>query len=130
MDRVKVIKGLEYCEEYFNCCDKCPYWDGGTHCAADLAHDALELLKEQQQQIGELQDLAEYLTDKQKEQKFLVDSDGKITPLPVVVRCKDCIHRGKSEKCVLAAISEEKDCQLFMLDNRGEWFCADGERRE
>ena len=46
-----------------------------------------------------------------------------------VVRCKDCINRGKSEKCVLAAISEEKDCPLFMLDNRGEWFCADGERR-
>jgi hypothetical protein len=48
---------------------------------------------------------------------------------PEIVRCKDCKHRGKSEKCVLAAISEEKDCPLFMLDNRGEWFCADGERR-
>jgi hypothetical protein len=47
-DREKVIKGLEYCEEYFNCCDKCPYWNGGTHCAADLAHDALALLKEQE----------------------------------------------------------------------------------
>ena len=35
-----------------------------------------------------------------------------------VVRCKDCIHRGKSEKCVLSAISEEKDFPLFMLDNR------------
>lgn len=46
-----------------------------------------------------------------------------------IVRCKDCIHRGKSEKCVLSAISEEKDFPLFMLDNRGEWFCADGERR-
>ena len=48
MNMEKVIKGLEYCEEYFNCCDKCPYWDGGTHCAADLAHDALALLKEQE----------------------------------------------------------------------------------
>lgn len=46
-DREKVIKGLEYCEKYFNCCDKCPYWDGGTHCTADLAHDTLNLLKEQ-----------------------------------------------------------------------------------
>lgn len=46
-----------------------------------------------------------------------------------IVRCKDCIHRGKTEKCVLAAISEEKDYPLFMLDNRGDWFCADGERR-
>lgn len=48
----------------------------------------------------------------------------------IIVRCKDCIHRGKSEKCVLAAISEEKDWPLFMLDNRGYWFCADGKRKE
>ena len=63
-------------------------------------------------------------------QKFFVDESGKITPLPVVVRCKDCVHRGEAEKCVLAAISEEKDYPLFMLDNRGEWFCADGEAKE
>jgi len=49
---------------------------------------------------------------------------------PELIRCKDCIHRGKSEKCVLSAISEEKDFPLFMLDNRGEWFCADGKRKE
>ena len=48
---------------------------------------------------------------------------------PEIVRCKDCIYRWKSEKCVLAAISEEKDFPLFMLDNRGEWFCADGEKK-
>lgn len=47
-----------------------------------------------------------------------------------LVRCKDCKHRGNSEKCVLSAISKEKDFPLFMLDNRGEWFCADGERKE
>lgn len=46
-----------------------------------------------------------------------------------VVRCKDCVHRGKVEKCVLAAIAAEKGYPLFMLDNRGEWFCADGERK-
>lgn len=45
-----------------------------------------------------------------------------------IVLCKDCIHRGKSEKCVLAAISEEKNFPLLMLDNRGEWFCADGKK--
>ena len=66
----------------------------------------------------------------QETQKFLVDETGKITPLPVVVRCKDCKHRGNSEKCVLSAISEEKDFPLFMLDNRGDWFCADGKRRD
>ena len=46
-----------------------------------------------------------------------------------IVRCKNCIHRGNSNKCVLAAISEEKHFPLFMLDNRGEWFCGDGERK-
>ena len=48
---------------------------------------------------------------------------------PEIIRCKDCKHRGNSEKCVLSAISEEKDFPLFILDNRGEWFCADGERK-
>ena len=45
-----------------------------------------------------------------------------------LVRCKDCVHRGKIEKCVLAAIAAEKGYPLFMLDNRGEWFCADAKR--
>ena len=62
MNMEKVIKGLEYCEEYFNCCDKCPYWDGGTHCAADLAHDALALLKEQNERIKKLEEQIETLT--------------------------------------------------------------------
>ena len=48
---------------------------------------------------------------------------------PEIVLCKDCIHRGKAEKCVLAAITVDKDF-LFMLDNRGEWYCADGKREE
>ena len=49
---------------------------------------------------------------------------------PEIVRCKDCVHRGKVEKCVLAAIAAEKNYPLFMLDNRGDWFCADGKRKE
>lgn len=129
-DGEKVIKGLEICKpsKYSRTCGVCPYREE-MNCDYVLWHDVLELLKEQQQQIWELQDQVEYLTDKQKAQKFFVDESGKITPLPVVVRCKDCVHRGKPEKCVLAAASVEKDYPLFMLDNRGEWFCADGERR-
>jgi hypothetical protein len=57
-DRNEVIKGLEYCEEYFNCCYKCPYWDSGIHCTSDLAHDALTLLKEQEVKIGYWIDIA------------------------------------------------------------------------
>lgn len=46
-----------------------------------------------------------------------------------IIRCEDCIHNGKVEKCVLAAIAAEKDFPLFMLNNHGKWFCADGKRR-
>ena len=130
IDIEKVKKGLECCSNTGKGrCEssECPYWIDSICCIDEMQNDAISLLKEQQQQIWELEDQVEYLTDKQKK-KFLVNSDGKITPLPDVVRCKDCIHRWKSEKCVLAAISEEKNLPLFMLDNRGEWFCADGKR--
>ena len=32
-----------------------------------------------------------------------------------VIRCKNCIHQGKSEKCVLAAIAEEKDVRGLII---------------
>lgn len=83
----------------------------------DIIEKALALLKEQEEQ----------LSIKTENFNRLV---AKVEVMPKIVRCKDCIHRGKSEKCVLATISEEKDYPLFMLDNRGEWFCADGERSE
>ena len=57
------------------------------------------------------------------------DDDGTIHA-DWLIRCKDCVHRGKSEKCVLAAISEEKGFPIFMLDNRGDWYCGDGKRSE
>ena len=56
--------------------------------------------------------------------------DGTPKDMVEVVRCKNCIHRGKAEKCVLAAISKEKAFPLFMLDNHGEWYCADGRIEE
>ena len=62
--------------------------------------------------------------DREQYQKGYKDRDDQI------VRCKDCVHTGKVEKCVLAAIAAEKDYPLFMLDNRGEWYCADGEQHQ
>lgn len=96
----------------------------------EMVGNVLVLLKEQQQQIWELQDQVEYLTDKLKEQKFLVDSDGKITPLPVVVRCKDCKHFDigidvdgkKFYKCIGSVKAYG--------GTEPDWFCADGEKRE
>lgn len=60
---------------------------------------------------------------------YLIHAVKYLKDQPEVVRCKDCIHNGKVEKCVLAAIAAEKDFPLFMLDNHGEWFCADGKQK-
>ena len=62
--------------------------------------------------------------DREQYQKGYKDRDDQI------VRCKDCVHNGKIEKCVLAAIAAEKDYPLFMLDNRGEWYCGDAKRKD
>ena len=62
-DSEKVIKGYTCCE-IDSSCNFCPYFDSNT-CIADLRKDVFELLK------------------KQSEQKFFVDSDGKMTPLPI-----------------------------------------------
>ena len=59
----------------------------------------------------------------------LVEITAMLKEQPEVIRCKDCVHNGKIEKCMLAAIAEEKGYPLFMLDNCGEWFCADGKRK-
>ena len=59
IDREKVIKGLERCKLYNKVnCDKCPYdyngrGNGKSECTAELASDALVLLKEQQKLIGD-----------------------------------------------------------------------------
>lgn len=49
---------------------------------------------------------------------------------PEIVRCKDCVHRGDEHKCVIAFIAKKQDFPVFFYDNRGEWYCADGERKE
>ena len=57
-DREKVIKGLGCCiysEEECECPEDCPYVDDDmSECQAKVMRDALELLKEQQEQLDEL----------------------------------------------------------------------------
>lgn len=115
-DREKVIRGLECCMKWTGepntatChCSDCSYTNMdilGERCLIDLINDALDLLNEQE------------------EQKFLVDSDGKITPLPVIVRCKDCDNKecwGRAGDVV---------CGIDGTPHRPDWYCADGERQE
>ena len=52
--------------------------------------DAIELLKEQQQQIWELQDQVEYFTDKQKEQEVVDPQDAEML----------IVHNGGAEEYV------------------------------
>ena len=49
-DREKVIKGLEQCISTDKTCEGCPY--EGTTCTTTLNADALELLREQEQEIS------------------------------------------------------------------------------
>jgi hypothetical protein len=103
---------------------------------AKWADDALELLKEQEDIGTELTNAVELIRKKneriekllkeQKAQKFFVDESGKITPLPVVVRCKDCrwwheseIHKGFGDCGQANGIALKPS----------DWFCADGERK-
>lgn len=69
-------------------------------------------------------DLLQYtvaLLKEQETQKFFVDESGKIIPLPIVVRCKDCKHNTSSP--------HNPVCELDVYRSGGvDWFCADGER--
>ena len=79
----KVITGLEYCSTLGLCMD-CVYH--GEHCTINMYADAIKLLKEQQDTIASLQGTICKLNAalaEQPEQKFFVDSDGKMTPLPI-----------------------------------------------
>ena len=93
------------------------------------------------------------LLKEQKAQKFLVDENGKITPLPVVfpncplkeyetvVRCKDCKHRPKEpnwetyESGFDLEFPEGSKCpcrcggdEWYSWYPEDDWFCANGER--
>ena len=63
-DREEIVSAFKQCG-LPGACLKCQYGAEREGCYAALRHDVLELLK------------------KQPEQKFFVDSDGKITPLPM-----------------------------------------------
>ena len=110
MDREKVIKGLERCKLYNKVnCDKCPYdyngrGNGKSECTAELATDALELLKEQHNEITMM--------------KMVYGDYGKI--VGELVRCKDCVHRNTGNWCN-AHMEHYKD---------ENWFCADGVAKE
>ncbi len=118
MDREKVIKGLE-CHRIdnnhrINCTD-CPYYvddDNHIRCVNDLHDDAIELLREKDcKSCGTVFDIA-YKAGRES-----------------IVKCKDCKHRGDRNQCIVAFVAEKQEMPYFFYDNRGDWFCADGEKK-
>lgn len=75
IDREKVLKGLECLSDENNICSKntCPYYMFGS-CVPEISHDALELLKEQQETI-ELQGSLLTLAHAAMNQKRKKDKD-------------------------------------------------------
>ena len=47
-----------------------------------------------------------------------------------VIRCKDCVRRGNPRECIVAKFAEQTGAPYFAVDNRGNWFCADGKRAD
>lgn len=73
--------------------------------------------------LESLSRMIDELLTEHEAQKFFVDESGKITPLPVVVRCKDCGNKecwGRAGDVV---------CGIDGTPHRPDWFCADGERK-
>ena len=108
-DREKVKKGLDICTSK-EPCNGCPYLKE-RNCSLAMVADALALLKEQEAQ------------------KFLVDESGKITPLPVVVRCKDCIYAESFFEKYKCYFDEENESGC-KRSHDADFFCAYGERKE
>lgn len=98
-DREKVIRAIEGCINFDDYCNDCVY-DGCIYvhgsCEKDLLADALAMLKEQQQQIWELQDQVEYLTDKRKEKETKLICN-LLGGQPYEVYCREC----RTRLCIL-----------------------------
>ena len=119
-DRAKVIKGLKCCCGTDMCFYRCPYHDASkkiTECTSQLALEALDLLKEQEEQI---KNRDESLEKAREEIKWL---RGMMKEQEAVVRCRYCQRRGTY------------DCPVYvggdgMYSEPDDWFCADGEHKE
>lgn len=122
-DIEKVVTGLEKCiaDEY---CDDCPYTDDCFEIdekpyGEQLMRDALELLKEQETDIGNLNETVKNLLNAYTEIKAIYMDSVRV--VGELVRCKDCKH-WKEGVCFYSVIPSP-------CPNK-DWFCADGERRE
>ena len=108
MDREKVIKDLKEYRDRDCIREGITYFDDDPRYRKMIINNAIAMLKEKEAR------------------KFLVDENGKITPLPVVVRCKDCVF-GKREKNDSTGMTWIY-CGHHRENRPEDWFCADGEK--
>ena len=127
MNRQKVIKGIDICLQRFRCGEDCPYYNyEKIGCMEQLREDALELLKEQEEQI---KNRDESLEKTREEIKWL---RGMLKEQEAVVRCKDC----KYGYCINPSCDEKEkiyECMKYPIANlrithKPDWFCADGKQ--
>ena len=117
MDREKVIGHLNDCMEASRADN------GWVFVRKDIIADVLALLKEQEAEIDEISD--EYL-----------DLGKEMAKQPEIVRCKDCrwwdkregSHYGYCQACQHGYSSGHWEIGIYR-SYRGDFFCADGERR-
>lgn len=138
-DREKVIKGLECClpmttRDGYGDCHNCPYdrritIEGGIcECCHDLMSDAIALLKAQEPR--EMSDAE--LMDAIRKAPIMLKPAVDAAP---VVRCRDCkyahmTYDGEVKYCDRISMPDDEGDYGYALYLLGDWFCADGERKE
>lgn len=112
IDKDRLIKALEYCDENYSCIG-CPY-SGLTSekeivkCKAN--HDAVILLRGQEN-LADCHDVLVKYCD------YLL---AELKKRPEIIRCEDCTWN--------TGTKEKPFCQVFSMGTREDWFCADGKR--
>lgn len=98
VDREKVLNGLRACADRTGAlCRTCPYDFRKEGCISDMAEDALELLKEQQETIISLQHIINKLNEaiaehpKRKRGHWGLDCSVK----PAIYVCSTCRFKAK-----------------------------------
>ena len=110
IDREKIIKGLGQCtKDDIHECLECPYFKGG--CTEDLIVDALDLLKEQEEQIDTQRKNLMILLNEQEAVAPTINEYGEVfcgncgenvgivgQTIKTVVRMRYCPHCGRPVK--------------------------------